>query len=61
VEAVTNAHRCNETPKAWWQHLILLAVPAAAQMRRERKPTAEINVVLCTTDAPRQRQAGGLQ
>jgi hypothetical protein len=52
VEAVPSAYRRNETPKSRWQHLFLLAAPAAAQMQREGKQTGEINVVLRTTGAP---------
>ena len=52
VEAIPNAHRRSETPKARWQHLFLLAAPAAARMQREGQRTGEINVVLRTTDAP---------
>ncbi|MBE7156892.1 MAG: hypothetical protein INR62_00395 [Rhodospirillales bacterium] len=52
VEAVPAAYRRTETAKARWQHLFVLTATAAAQMRREGKPSAEINVVLRTTDAP---------
>ena len=52
VETVPPAHRRSETPKARWQHVFLLAAPAAAQVLREGKQTGEINVVLRTTDAP---------
>ena len=51
VETVPVAHRRRETPKARWQHVFLLAAPAAAQALREGKQTGEINVVLRTTDA----------
>ena len=53
VEAVPGAHRRTETPKARWQHLFLLAAPAAARMQREGGRSGEVNVVLRTTDAPR--------
>ena len=52
VEAVPSAHRRTETPKARWQHVFLLATPAAVQMQRETRRAGEINVVLRTTDAP---------
>ena len=52
VEAVPPAHRQTQTAKARWQHLFVLTAAAAAQVKREGKPSAEINVVLRTTDAP---------
>ncbi len=52
VEMIPGAHRRTETPKARWQHLFLLAAPAAARMQRDGGRTGEINVVLRTTDAP---------
>ena len=45
-------YRRTETAKARWQHLFVLTATAAAQAQREGKPSAEINVVLRTTDAP---------
>lgn len=52
METVPNAHRRTETTKARWQHLFLLAAPAAARMQRGSQRAGEINVVLRTTDAP---------
>ncbi len=52
VETVPPAYRRTENAKARWQHLFVLTAAAAAQTRREGKPSVEINVVLRTTDAP---------
>ena len=52
VETIPAAYRRTETVRQRWQHLFLLASPAAAQAQRDGKPTCEINVVLRTTDAP---------
>ncbi len=52
VETIPAAYRRTETIRQRWQHLFLLASPAAAQAQRDGKPTCEINVVLRTTDAP---------
>ena len=52
VEAIPSAHRHTESARARWQHLFLLAAPAAVQMQREGRQAGEINVVLRTTNAP---------
>ncbi len=52
VETIPAASRRTETARQRWQHLFLLASPAAAQMQRDGKRVCEINVVLRTTDAP---------
>ena len=52
VETVPAAYRRTETARQRWQHLFLLATPAATQAQREDKQVCEINVVLRTTDAP---------
>ena len=52
VETIPAAYRRTETVPQRWQHLCLLASPAAAQTQRDGKQACEINVVLRTTDAP---------
>ena len=52
VETIPAAYRRTETVRQRWQHLFLLASPAAAQAQRDGKQACEINVVLRTTDAP---------
>ena len=52
VETIPAAYRRTETVRQRWQHLFLLASPAAAQAQRDGKQSCEINVVLRTTDRP---------
>lgn len=51
VETVPTAYQRTETARARWQHLLVLAATAAAQLQREAKEALEINVVLRTSDA----------